>query len=145
MKCKLNINMKSFSGGLEKVNEDLMYNISGTHEKQSKIYRFGQWILMIFINRYPNLHKMDNLVIDCKMRSVKYVSGKKLEPVLKTSPKKTQNFKLSNWEFEKFNTILKNRENSKTVQDEIPSRQFQEINERFNRIEEMLRLIMLQK
>ena len=132
MKCKLNINMKSFSGGLEKVNEDLMYNISGTHEKQSKIYRFGQWILMIFINRYPNLHKMDNLVIDCKMRSVKYVSGKKLELVL-------QNFKLNNWEFEKLNTILKNQENAKSMQDEIISRELQDITERFNRLEEILR------
>ena len=118
-----------------------MYNISGQQENQSRIYRFGQWFLMLFVNRFPNLHKMDNLVVDCKQRTVK--SGKTLEPILKTSHKKAQIFKLSNWEFERLNTILKNRESTKSVAEDVVTRQ--EFNKRIDRLEAMLRQAILQK
>lgn len=128
----------SSSGGAEKVNEDLMFNINDDHEKQPIICRFGQWILMLFINRFPNLHKMDNLVVDCKQRTVKFLSSNSLHSVLKTDRRNAESFKLSNWEFEKFNTILKNRENTKSEQDQVITKQIQDINARFDRLEEMM-------
>ena len=116
-----------------------MYNISGTHERQSRICRFGQWILINFVDRYPNLHKMDNLVIDCKLRSVKCVSGIRSEPVLRTKYKKYECFKLNNWEFEKFNTILKNRKKAKSGHDKSILGRLQEIKKRFDILESTLR------
>lgn len=123
-----------------------MFNINNATNKKPLICGLGQWVLMLFINRFPNLHKIDNLVVDCNQRTVEYLSNNSLHPVLKTSSKNARTFKISNYEFEKFNTILKNRENARDLLEEKNiSNQMQDINERFDKLEHMIRQLMLQK
>ena len=63
------------------------------------------------IKRFPYLHKMDNLVIDNKLRNVAYCThNEELVPILSTLHGGSQKFSLINDDFEKFNNIIKNRE-----------------------------------
>ena len=77
--------------------------------KPTFLRRLGQRVLLIFINQFPFLHKMDNLIVMCKHRNVEYLFNKSLQPILLTKVEKAHCFKLNNDDFEKFNKVLKKR------------------------------------
>ena len=81
--------------------------------KPTFLRRLGQRVLLIFINQFPFLHKMDNLVVICKHRNVEYLFKMSLQPILLSRNGMNHCFKLNNDDFEKFNKILKNRANLK--------------------------------
>lgn len=74
----------------------------------------------IIIKRFPYLHKMDNLVIDYKLRTVKYSSySQELVPILSRINGKSYDFFIFNEDFEKLSEIIKNRElNNHAIEDE---------------------------
>ena len=63
------------------------------------------------VTRFPNLHKMDNLVIDYKLQNVLYcTSNQELLPILSSTNGRSQKFSISIEDFDKFLAIIKTRE-----------------------------------
>ena len=118
-----------------------MYSINGSSHQYPFLVQLGQGLLKEFINRFPNLHKIDNLVVNCKSRTVDYHWNGHLQPVLSTHVNKSESFKLSQWDFEKFNQILKDRENVTSMKkgtDDNILMKIENLNERFGRLEQMM-------
>lgn len=73
-----------------------------------------KFLLIFMIKRYPFLHKLDNLCIDLKHKTVEYEIKEKQESVLKFYSGKSTTYKLQDETVEKFNDIISNRSNEET-------------------------------
>ncbi|CAO1407474.1 unnamed protein product [Diamesa serratosioi] len=76
--------------------------------------RFIKCLLTFMIKRYPFLHKMDNLCIDLKHKTVEYEINDKQVPILKFHSGKSTAYILQDETLDKFNDIICNRNNEVT-------------------------------
>lgn len=97
-----------------------MYDIDGKNNNCWN--RLLMWFSKCIIERFPYLHKMDNLKIDYKLRNVEYFThNQELVPILSTIKGSPQNFYILNEDFEEMNEIIKDREanNDQINEDEL--------------------------
>lgn len=82
------------------------------------------------IKRFPFLHKMNNLCIDLKHKTVEYEINEKQEPILKFYSGKSTEYKLQDETLDNFNDIISNKSNgeidvTQTIQTMITESQFE--------------------
>lgn len=75
------------------------------------IERATKQILIFMVNRYIFLHKMDNLFIDLKHKSIFYKTNQRREPILKMGNGAVKNYSLEDETYERLIGILKRKEN----------------------------------
>lgn len=115
-----------------------MYNIDGAQHQQPFLRKFVQMFLMLFINRYASLQKIDNLVINGKLRTVEFLSNQTLQPVLQRTNGTVKSLTLNNREFERFNLILKERKSSTIGLEEKVLKNMQDLNDNFESLKQMM-------
>lgn len=115
-----------------------MYNIDGAQHQQPFLRKFVQMFLMLFINRYASLQKIDNLVINGKLRTVEFLSNQTLQPVLQRTNGTIKSLTLNNREFERFNLILKERKSSTIGLEEKVLKNMQDLNDNFESLKQMM-------
>lgn len=67
-------------------------------------------ILIFMANRYVFLHKMDNLFIDLKHKSIFYKINQRREPILRMGNGTVKNYSLEDETYERLVAILKRRD-----------------------------------
>lgn len=65
------------------------------------------------VGRYPNLHKMDNLFIDLKQKSIFYKLKQRREPILRMNNGAVKSYSLEDESYERLVAILKRKDNHK--------------------------------
>lgn len=64
------------------------------------------------VNRFPYLHKMDNLWVDLKHKTVLYKVNQRQVPVLKAINGKGHNYSLDDESYERLISIVKQKDNN---------------------------------
>lgn len=72
--------------------------------------RITKKILTLMVNRYNFLHKMDNLFIDLKQKSIFYKINQKREPILKMQNGTVKSYSLDDDSYERLVAILKRKD-----------------------------------
>ena len=72
--------------------------------------RTARAILTFMVNRYVFLHKMDNLFIDLKQKSIFYKINQRREPILKMMNGTVKSYSLDDESYERLVAILKKRD-----------------------------------
>lgn len=65
------------------------------------------------VSRYPYLHKMDNLFIDLKQKSIFYKLKQRREPILRMNDGTVKSYSLEDESYERLVAILKRKDNHK--------------------------------
>ncbi|CAO1399903.1 unnamed protein product [Diamesa hyperborea] len=79
-------------------------------DSQNCLNRTIKKILTFMVNRYPYLHKMDNLWIDLKHKTVLYKVNQRQVPVLKAINGKGHSYSLDDESYERLITIIKQKD-----------------------------------
>lgn len=74
------------------------------------VERTTKQILTFMVNRYVFLHKMDNLFIDVKRKSIFYKINQRREPILRNMNGTVKNYSLNDESYERLVAILKKQE-----------------------------------
>lgn len=103
-----------FSGSSSKKHEKLHFkdvekNLAA-EEELNCIERLAKKLLTLMVNRFQYLHKMDNLFVDVKRKSVFYKTDQKREPILKKKNGTVKNYSLNDESYESLVAILKKQE-----------------------------------
>lgn len=93
------------------------FNFSGGNEKIHTQRPFDCWkasinyLMSLLVREYPFLHKMDNLCVDFKKRTVKYDQDQKRFHILRSWSGKVQKYFLDDETLKKLNDIVTKRHN----------------------------------
>lgn len=90
---------------LDKPREEIPQNQNCWSQTTRKLLKF-------MVNRYPFLHKMDNLWVDIKHKSVTYKINHKQEPILRRHNGIVKNYCLDDENFERLISIIKEKDNN---------------------------------
>lgn len=74
--------------------------------------RTAKEILTFMVNRYVFLHKMDNLFIDLKQKSIFYKINQRREPILRMMNGTVKSYSLDDESYERLVAILKKKDKS---------------------------------
>lgn len=74
--------------------------------------RTAKQILTFMVNRYVFLHKMDNLFIDLKHKSIFYKMNQRREPILRMMNGAVKSYSLEDESYERLIAILKKKDKS---------------------------------
>lgn len=105
-------NLKNFSGAkkTDKTNfRDVEKNLS-TDDHLNCIEKTTKKILTFMVNRYVFLHKMDNLFIDLKHKSIFYKINQRREPILRKMNGTVKRYSLDDECYERLVAILKRKD-----------------------------------
>ena len=91
--------------------QDVEKNFS-TEQDLNFLKRFMKRVLTFMVNRYIFLHKMDNLFIDLKLKSIYYKMNQRHEPILRMMNGNVKNYSLDNESYERLVAILKEKDKS---------------------------------
>ena len=91
--------------------QDVEKNFS-TEQNLNFLKRFMKRVLTFMVNRYIFLHKMDNLFIDLKLKSIYYKMNQRREPILRMMNGNVKNYSLDNENYERLVAILKEKDKS---------------------------------
>lgn len=112
---KASINLFIYLSGTKKAEKatfrDVEKNSKGKNDENLNfIERTAKKMLTFMVNRYPCLHKMDNLFIDVKRKSIFYKINQRREPILRKINGTVQNYSLDDESYERLVGILKRQE-----------------------------------
>lgn len=96
-----------------------MFHIGDSKTGERGWRRKAKNILIYIVQRFPYLHKIDNLNVDYKLRTVDYGMNQDLVPVLTEINGDILSYKFGNEDFEKLYAIIKDR-NSKANEPDDP-------------------------
>ena len=91
--------------------QDVEKNFS-SEQNLNFLKRFFKRALTFMVNRYVFLHKMDNLFIDLKSKSIYYKMNQRREPILRMMNGNVKNYSLDNESYERLVAILKEKDKS---------------------------------
>lgn len=81
-------------------------------ENMNCFKRTAKQILTFMVNRYVFLHKMDNLFIDLKHKSIFYKMNQRREPILRMMNGAVKSYSLEDESYERLIAILKKKDKS---------------------------------
>lgn len=108
----VNLKFSTYSGPkkVEKANlKDVEKNFT-TDKNLNCLERSTKNILKFMVNRYVFLHKMDNLFIDLKHKSIFYKLEQRREPILRMMNGKVKSYSLDDECYERLVAILKRKD-----------------------------------
>lgn len=91
--------------------KDIEKNLS-IDENMNCFKRTAKQILTFMVNRYVFLHKMDNLFIDLKHKSIFYKMNQRREPILRMMNGAVKSYSLEDESYERLIAILKKKDKS---------------------------------
>lgn len=95
-----------------------MYHIGESKTGERGWRRKAKNVLIYIVQRFPYLHKMDNLMVDYKLRTVDYGKNQESVPILTEMDGDIISFKFGNEDFEKLYAIIKDRDSKANEPDD---------------------------